>query len=182
MKRIAILLLAGATLVAAQTAADSSGKQKNWDGNRGKEVVDTAKNEKYVKPANDTASNKWNNKDSAWIAERMQKKMKDGIDKGNSRSDSAKQAARDLRKELQGKNAADSAKIIKEHNGRNQERLQNAIDALDKASTRTNAQVEDVKARTQSRLQEKKAELQQLQEKLREKKASKDSKGETVTE
>jgi hypothetical protein len=182
MKRIAILLLAGATLVAAQTAADTSGKQKGWDGNRGYEALDTAKHDNFVKPVNDTAGKKWNNKDSAWIAERMQKKMKDGMDQGNSRSDSAKQAARDIRKELHGKNAADSAKILKEHNARNQERLQNAIDALDKASTKTNAQVEEVKARTQSRLQEKKAELQQLQEKQRAKKASRENKDGTVTE
>jgi hypothetical protein len=150
MKRFAICLLVGATIVAAQSAADSAAMHRK----SGPDQVVPEKIGIVVR-------------DSGRTIQELQEKLRLAIEKARDVADSAKASAMEFRKQLQGKSAADSAKIINEHRAKVQERLQKAIEALDKASTKANAQIEQVRERIQSRLQQKKEELIQLQERIR---------------
>ncbi len=149
MKRIAAILLAGATIVAAQTAADSA--QHKRDG-----VTPPVPNKIGIIV-----------RDSGQTIGQLQEKLRLVVEKARDAADSARASAMEFRKQLQGKTPADSMKMIHEHQAIVQERLQKAIEALDKASSKANAQIDQVRERIQSRLQQKKEELIQLQERIR---------------
>lgn len=195
MRRIAMLLLAGMTIVAAQTGVDSMMQQKKMDAlnqKRGldtiemqnkiadhlKGFIDTAKQNKIdqTRPI-DTAKcqnkSKINMKDSAESMRDLQEKLHAAIDTARAAADSAHHAAIQFRKELHGKTIADSTKLLDQRKAQIQERLRNAIAALDKASAKVNAQIDQAQARIQTRLQQKKAELILIQERLNAKKDSK---------
>lgn len=198
MRRIAMLLLAGTTIVAAQTGVDSSMQQKKMDALNHRITVDTAEmqnriadhqtlpidtamanKEKDQNRSIDTGKgqnkSKINMKDSAESMRDLQERLRAAIDNARAAADSAHHAAIQFRKELHGKTIADSTKLLDQRKAMIQERLQKAIAALDKASAKTNSQIDQVRERIQSRLQEKKAELILIQERLNAKKDSKTS-------
>ncbi len=161
MKRIAILLLAGATFIAAQTAADSSAQHRfRGDGDQKAPICTTAQ-----------FKMKMFSKDSI---DQLQEKMRFAVERARDFADSARHAALEFRKQMHGKTPVDSLKMLNQHKEMIQERLQKAIDALDKASEKANAQIDQVRERIQSRLQQKKEELIKLQERIRAREQAKD--------
>jgi hypothetical protein len=145
----------------------------------GKMVVDSAAHNKnfipvdpgkFAHPDMDTGKGRMHCRDSAVVVDTLKKKLRDGMQAKKCHGDSAKLAAIQMRKQLHGKNAADSAKIVNDQKAQKQEHLQNAINQLDKNSAKTKTQVEQVKDRVQSRMQEKQAEWKQHKEAVEQKK------------
>lgn len=137
MKRLAVLLLAGATFVAAQTDVTTQADVKGKDQEMEKLRI------------------------------QLQEKLKIALDNAGEKVEKAKECAMRYQKELEGKTPEEKEKIMEQKRKEAHERLQRAIEALDKASEKVNAQIEEVRERIQKRLQEKKEELIQLQERIR---------------
>jgi hypothetical protein len=168
MIRLALAVLAGATIVAAQVPQGAMTGEKggldttkhatmtmNHDG--GEFAKDST-----MKPPMDMA------KDSAF-----EKRLGDAMQKCGTRADSARETSKFVRGEIAGKSAADSAKYMGERDSTKKEAIQGAIDAMERHSTRMATQVKDVQEKTQVRMTERRDELIQLQQKIQEKKAEK---------
>lgn len=158
MRRIVMFLLALTAIVAAQTPAESSAQQKKIN-------VGDQKTPMYMAEQN---RSRIDTKDSS--TRELQEKLQTAVNDAKDAAESAQHAAVEFRAELNGRTSADSLKLLVQRKALVQERLQEAIAALDKASTKVNAQIDQVRDRIQTRLQEKKAELIKIQEKLRAKK------------
>jgi hypothetical protein len=155
MLKLAVAVLAGATIVAAQMPQGGMGYQ---GGN-----VDAAG--MHADSAKQGAA--CEERDSAFAA-----KMKEAMEKCGTRADSAREYARTSRGELAGKTGADSARVVAERDSAAHVRLQGAIDALDRNSTRMGTQVRESQERTAVRMQERRDDLIQLQQKILERKAA----------
>lgn len=105
-------------------------------------------------------------KDSAF-----QKKLGDAWQKCGDRADSARTSSHALRNELRNKSGSDSAKVMGTRDSTKRERIQGAIDAMERNSARMATQVKESQVQTQIRMTERRDELIQLQQRIREKKA-----------
>ncbi len=131
MKRFAVLLLAAAGWVAAQTATQTK------------------------------------NAEMEQLSIKLQEKLHIAIQEANESIEKAKQTALEYQNRMKGKSPEEAKKIMEQHRAEMHERLQGAIEALERASTKVGAQVEEVRERIQTRLQEKKQELIELQARIR---------------
>jgi hypothetical protein len=202
MKRIASLLLAGATLVAAQTAAiDTAAQHKKMDAINKMKTIDTLGHArgmldnddtgkfvrpandtgKFVRPAKDTGAYKMHHRDSSVVVDSLKKKLHDGLQGRKCHGDSAKLAAQKMREQLRGKSSADSAKIINNHKGQTNNQLQNATNALSNTPSNTNAQVNQVHQETLKRMADKQKQFQQRQEQINNKKQQTNTTNTTTT-
>jgi len=180
MRRLAFLLLAGATLVAAQTSVDTS--KMKWkihpiDTSKHKMMPpDTMKHpimpilkdttmHKMMPPCSTMHSRKDLDKDSGKAE--FQDKMRDAFDKARTMADSARHSAIDFHKEMMGKDTAEMKKMMAKHQEEVLTKLQKAIDAIDKTLTKLSAQVDKASERAQSRLEQKKQELIKLQDRIK---------------
>ncbi|MBN1575478.1 MAG: hypothetical protein JW913_02945 [Chitinispirillaceae bacterium] len=164
MLRLALVVLAGATFVAAQTTTETTDEQVKQG-----RVIQQGRDSTKVTPMRTGL-------DSARFAE----KFKEAMDRGCGKADSAREARRELREHMKDSADIDTGKVMDRHRTMKRERLQDAIDALERSSERIGAQVKnEAQGRTQARLMERRDELIQLQQRNREKK---ETKTETTTE
>ena len=102
--------------------------------------------------------------DREQLSIQLQDKLLRALNKGGENAERARNAAMEFQKQMKGKSPEEAEKAVEEYKAQIQERLQNAIAALEQASSRVGAQVDQVRERIQSRLQEKKGEIVKLQE------------------
>jgi hypothetical protein len=185
MRRLAFLLLAGATLVAAQTSVDTS--KMKWkiapvDTSKHKMMpLDTSKHKMVLPdsmmhkmmPCSTMHSRKDLDKDSGKAE--FKDKMRDAFDKARTMADSARHSAIEFHKQMMGKDSAEIKQIFAKHQADVQDKLQKAIDAIDKTLTKLNTQVDKASERAQSRLEQKKQELIKLQDRIKAHQATKPS-------
>lgn len=148
MNRLAVLILAGATIVAAQTTAETTEKTFAREKSSDTAMV----RGKQQRTMSDTAM--------------LREKFNAAIERALEKADTARAEALRLREEMRGKIADDTSKIMKQRREQMHVRLQNAIEALEKASEKVGAQVGKAQERTQSRLLERRDELIELQKKI----------------
>jgi hypothetical protein len=178
MRRLAFLLLAGATLVAAQTNSDSS--KMKWkippidtskhkmvlpDSMKYKMMLPDSMMHKMMPPCSTMHSRTDLDKDSGKAE--FKDKMRDAFEKARTMADSARHTAIEFHKEMMGKDSAAIKQIFAQHQAAVQEKLQKAIDAIDKTLAKLNTQVDKASERAQSRLEQKKQELIKLQERIK---------------
>jgi|GEM_PF-2814354 len=159
MNRLAVFILAGATIVAAQTATETT--------------EETSVREKSV----DTAMVRGNQERTMRDTAMLREKFNAAIERALEKADTARAEALRLREEMRGKVADDTSKIMKERREQMHARLQNAIEALEKASEKVGAQVGKAQERTQSRLLERRDELIELQKRILERQQTRGKKG-----
>jgi ribosome-associated translation inhibitor RaiA len=180
MRRLAFLLLAGATLVAAQTSVDTS--KMKWkiapiDTSKHKMMPpDTMKHStmpilkdtmmhKMMPPCSTMHSRKDIGPDSGKA--QFQDKMRDAFDKARIMADSARHTAIEFHKQMMGKDSAEVKQLFAKHQADVQAKLQKAIDAIDKTLAKLTTQVDKASERAQSRLEQKKQELIKLQDRIK---------------
>lgn len=164
MIRLALAVLAGATIVAAQVPQAPVGE---------KDGLDSAKHAAFM-----------NHEGGAFVRDSsmkppiamdrdsaFEKRLGDAMEKCGTKADSARKASSFIRGEIAGKTAADSAKFMGARDSTKRERIQGAIDAMERNSTRMATQVKGSQEKTQVRMTERRDELIQLQQRIREKKA-----------
>ncbi len=133
MKRVAMLFLAGATTVAAQTSTPAQTKAHEMEP----------------------------------TAVQLHEKLQIALNNAGENAERARKAAIEFQKQMKGKSAEERQKAIDQYRAQIQERLHNAITALEGASIKVGAQIYQLQERIQSRLQERKDELVDLQERIR---------------
>ncbi len=169
MLRLAVVLLVGATFVTAQTA----GGPMMGMGSGSDRTIDTAMHDDTGMGAihvRDSAMQKDNDSGEVHVFDttRLGEKIKDAMDRCGSKADSAREVVRGFREEMRDTADGDTAKVMDQHRAMKRERLQGAIDALDKVSERMGAQVKGASDQAQTRIMERRDELIQKQERIRE--------------
>lgn len=129
MKRLATLLLVGATIIGAQTATQTQDMEK--------------------------------------VATQLQQKLSVALQNAGADVEKARTAAMECQKQVKGKTDVEAAKIMEARKVQAQEKLQTAIQSLERTSEQCAAQVDQAKEQIQSRLEAKKQELQQLQDRIK---------------
>jgi hypothetical protein len=167
MLRLAVVLLVGATFVTAQTAGGP------MMGSGSDRTIDTAMHDDTGMGAmhvRDSAMQRDNDSGEvhAFDTTRLGEKFKDAMDKCGSMADSARETAMEMRDHMRDSTGADSAKVMDQHHAMKRERLQGAIDALDKVSERMGTQVRGASDQAQTRIMERRDELIQKQQRIRE--------------
>jgi hypothetical protein len=170
MIRLALAVLAGATIVAAQVPQTTGA---DVGDNTGRPDFTTMKNQGGEgMPMNiDSLKEKFADRDTTGMGQKIQ----DAMDKWGSKIDSAREASVKTRGEFTGKPDCDTGKVMGVRDSTKRERLQGAIDALDRNSTRMGTQVKDVQEKTQIRMTERRDEMIQKQQRIRERKAEQDA-------
>jgi len=151
MNRLAALLLAGATIVAAQTTPTTT-------------TTETAGN--AMKRGTGTPATV----EMQQITEELKLRLQTACENAGEKADAACQAALECQKQIREKSGEEATAAIEARRAEARVRLQGAIDALDRASEKVGTQVEEARARIQDRLQEKRAELVELQKRILERK------------
>lgn len=164
MIRLALAVLAGATIVAAQVPQTDNTARPDMTTLKGQNGEGPAMNL-------DSLKEKFGDRDTTGMGQKIQ----DAMDRCGAKADSARESSRVMRGEMAGKTAEERAKIMGERDSTKRERIQGAIDALDRNSARMGTQVKEVQERTQVRMTERRDELIQLQQRIRERKAEQEA-------
>ena len=184
MLKLVVAVLAGATIVAAQMpqapvttdGGQGSMMTKGEFGGFGMHGPDSGKADFHA-PDSGRMGGMFGERDSAFA-----EKMKEAMDRCGSKADSAREYAHKTRGEIEGKTGEDSAKVMARHDSTTHVRMQGAIDALERNSTRMGSQVRESQERNAARMQERRDEMIQLQKKILERKAAQEAEKPATTD
>jgi hypothetical protein len=189
MKRLAVVasLLVGAAFVFAQTTQTTQGK--GFQGGLGSDsgfVMQHHGDSGMVKEHGEMDTNHVHVMDSTkhipdFDTANFGEKFRDAMHRGGCKMDSARQARKDLWEKMKDSADVDTGKVMGQHRQMKRERMQGAIDALERVSERMGTQVKGQQDQTQVRIQERRDELIQQQQRIREKKTTDGSTTTTTT-
>jgi gas vesicle protein len=99
-------------------------------------------------------------------ADQLFEKLQAALQNGSGNAERAQAAAMEYRERMKGKSAAETRELGEEYRAQINQRMQNAVDALEPVSANVKEQVTQVQERIQSRMQARKSELSELQQKI----------------
>ncbi|NLW31499.1 MAG: hypothetical protein GXY77_08600 [Fibrobacter sp.] len=100
------------------------------------------------------------------LAAKLQQKLNEAVEQADGELVKAQEAVKEFQKKMKGMSDAQKSEMMEQNRAKIQQQLQTAIQQLEQVSARIALQVANTGEQIQIRLQEKTAELKQIQEKI----------------
>lgn len=100
------------------------------------------------------------------LAAKLQQKLNEAVEQADGELIKAQEAVKEFQKKMKGMSDSQKSEMMEQNRAKIQQQLQNAIQQLEQVSARIALQVANTGEQIQTRLQEKTAELKQIQEKI----------------
>lgn len=100
------------------------------------------------------------------LAEQLQQKFNEAVQKADGELVKAQEAVQEFHRKMKGMSDAQKSEFMEQNRVKVQQQLQTAIQQLEQVSAQVASQVAETGEQIKTRLQEKTAELKQIQEKI----------------